>query len=50
MFREIVLSYPYLRTRHLLRKTEFWPLEKLKGLQEKYLLKVLKYAADRVPF
>ncbi len=50
MLREIALSYPYLRTRRLLRKTEFWTSEKLKNLQEKFLRKVLKFAAANVPF
>jgi len=50
MFPEILLSYPYLWGKNLLRKTEFWHLEKLRGLQKRYLLKILRYAADRVPF
>ena len=50
MFRQLILGKPFIDTRKLLQKTEFWPEGELKQLQKNLLFRVLKHAAEHVPF
>ncbi|MBW2062856.1 MAG: phenylacetate--CoA ligase family protein [Deltaproteobacteria bacterium] len=50
MIREFLLSYPYLQRKKLIRRTEYWPTDKLKELQGSFLLGILRYAAQNIPY
>ncbi|WP_028319402.1 phenylacetate--CoA ligase family protein [Desulfobulbus elongatus] len=49
MMRGLLLGYPYLRTRQLLRKTEFLPRERLADLQLSLLLAAMRHALLHIP-
>ena len=50
MLRELIFSYPYFEKKRLLRRTEFWPLDKLIELQGDMLLSTLRFSAKNIKF
>jgi phenylacetate-coenzyme A ligase PaaK-like adenylate-forming protein len=50
MLRELMLGYPYIEKKRLLRRTEFWPLDKLQELQGDMLLAILRFSAKNIKF
>ncbi len=48
--QEIALLPPYFETKRLLKKTEYWPRQKLISLQREKLFALLKYVTSTVSF
>jgi len=50
MLKELLLGYPYLKKKYLLRKTEYWSKEKILEFQRSLLIDTLRYAVKNIRY